>query len=102
MTDDVIRSFIVSMELLGTNEIVVIEHTRCGLHGADEGDLRARAAATAGVDGDDIPIAFGAFDDLEANLRAQVGILREHQLIRRVPVHGLLFDVETGRLHEVV
>lgn len=101
VTDDVIRSLIVSMELLGTNEIVVIEHTRCGLHGADEPALRARVASTAGVEADDIPIEFGAFHDLEANLRAQVAILREHQLIRRVPVHGLLFDVATGRLTEV-
>ena len=87
--------------MLGTTEIVVIEHTACGLHRADEGALRERVAATAGVTADDIPIAFGAFDDLEANLRAQVAILREHQLIRRVSVHGLIFDVATGRLHEI-
>jgi carbonic anhydrase len=55
----------------------------------------------AGVGGEDVPIAFGGFDDLEANLRAQVAILREHPLIRRVPVHGLVFDVATGRLHEI-
>ena len=101
VTDDVIRSLIVSLELLGTTEIVVIEHTACGLHGADEEALRARVAATADVTADDIPIAFGAFDDLEANLRAQVAILRDHQLIRRVLVHGLIFDVATGRLHEI-
>ena len=38
VTDDVIRSLIVSQQLMGTNEIVVIEHTGCGLHGADEVD----------------------------------------------------------------
>jgi carbonic anhydrase len=101
VTDDVIRSLIVSLELLGTREIVVIEHTGCGLDGADEDDLRARAGRNAGVGGEDVPIAFGGFDDLEANLRAQVAILREHPLIRRVPVHGLVFDVATGRLHEI-
>ncbi|MGH2474744.1 MAG: beta-class carbonic anhydrase [Candidatus Limnocylindrales bacterium] len=101
VTDDVIRSLIVSLELLGTNEIVVIEHTGCGLHDADEDGLRERVAATAGVTAADIPIAFGGFADLEGNLRAQVTILREHQLIRRVPVHGLIFDVATGRLHEI-
>lgn len=101
VSDDVIRSLIVSLELLGTNEIIVIEHTGCGLHGADEGDLRERVAATAGVTAEDIPIVFGEFADLEDNLRAQVAILREHQLIRRVPVHGLIFDVATGRLHEI-
>ncbi len=101
VTDDVIRSLIVSMELLGTEMIVVIEHTGCGLDGVDEDDLRERVAAHSGVSPDAIPIAFGGFADLEANLREQVDILRAHPLLRRVPVHGLLFDVSTGRLHEV-
>ena len=39
--------------------------------------------------------------DLEENVRAQVAILRAHPLLRPVPVHGLVFDVSTGRLHEV-
>jgi carbonic anhydrase len=101
VTDDVVRSLIVSMELLGTDEIVVIEHTGCGLHGVDETDLRARVAANSGLSPDAIPIAFGGFGDLVENLRTQVAILREHPLLRRVPVHGLMFDVSTGRLHEV-
>ena len=102
VTDDVIRSLIVSQQLLGTNEIVLIQHTGCGLHDADEADLRARAAATAGVSPDDVPIEFGAFTDLAESVRRQASILREHQLLMDVPVHGLVFDVLTGRLHEVV
>jgi carbonic anhydrase len=102
VTDDVIRSLIVSQQLLGTNEVLVIEHTGCGLHGVDETALRERLAALAGVTPDDIPLEFGGFGDLEANLRAQVAILREHQLLRHVPVHGLIFDVATGRLHPIV
>jgi carbonic anhydrase len=101
VTDDVIRSLIVSMELLGTNEIVVIEHTGCGLHGVDEGALRARVAAERGLAREDVSVVFGGFGDLEANLRAQVAILRDHPLLRRVPVHGLIFDVTNGRLTEV-
>jgi carbonic anhydrase len=101
VTDDVIRSLIVSMELLGTNEIVVIEHTGCGLHGVDEGALRARVAAERGLAAGDVSVVFGGFGDLEANLRAQVAILRDHPLLRRVPVHGLIFDVTNGRLTEV-
>jgi carbonic anhydrase len=46
-------------------------------------------------------IAFGAFSNLDANIRAQVERLRAHPWLRPVPVHGLLFDVATGRLHEV-
>jgi carbonic anhydrase len=101
VTDDVIRSLIVSMELLGTEEIVVIEHTGCGLHGVDEVALRASVAANSGLPAEHVPIAFGGFGDLEQNVRTQVAILREHPLLRRVPVHGLVFDVSTGRLHEI-
>jgi carbonic anhydrase len=101
VTDDVIRSLIVSQQLLGTDEIVLIGHTGCGLHGVDEAALRERVAATAGVTAADVPIEFGGFTDLAQSVRAQVAILREHQLLRKVPVHGLVFDVSTGRLHEV-
>ncbi|HUP54374.1 MAG TPA: carbonic anhydrase, partial [Methylomirabilota bacterium] len=64
VTDDVIRSLIVSQELLGTNEIVLIQHTECGLHGVDEQALRERVAATAGVSAEDVGIEFGGFADL--------------------------------------
>lgn len=101
VTDDVIRSLIVSLELLGTQEIVLIEHTRCGLHEVDEDGLRERVAERSGVAADEVGIAFGGFTDLEENVRRQVSILREHPYIRRVPVHGLVFDVSTGSLHEV-
>lgn len=101
VTDDVIRSLIVSQQLLGTNEIVVIQHTGCGLHDVDEEALRERVAVSAGVTAEDVGIEFGGFSDLAASVRAQVAILRDHQLLRRVPVHGLVFDVLTGRLHEV-
>jgi carbonic anhydrase len=101
ITDDVIRSLVVSMELLGTNEIVVIEHTGCGLHGADEMRIRDRVATNSGLPIDEIPVAFGAFSDLTENVRRQVEIVRTHPFLRRVPVHGLVFDVANGRLHEV-
>jgi carbonic anhydrase len=101
VTDDVIRSLIVSLELLGTQEIVLIEHTKCGLHDVDEDGLRERVAEESGVAPDEVAIAFGGFTDLEQNVRRQVSILREHPYIRRVPIHGLVFDVSTGRLHEV-
>ena len=101
VTDDVIRSLIVSQQLLGTDEIVVIQHTGCGLHEVDEAKLREQLADMAGVAPDDIGLEFGGFTDLAQSVRDQVAILREHQLLRRVPVHGLVFDVLTGRLHEV-
>jgi carbonic anhydrase len=97
-SDDAIRSIIVSQELLGTDEILVIGHTRCGLERAEESELRARLAARTGAD---LAIEFGAFEDVEQFVAAQVAILRRHPWVRRVPIHGLVFDVESGRLSEV-
>lgn len=97
-TEDAIRSLVVSQQLLGTNEILLIAHTRCGLDGANEDDIRARVERTTGSP---TGLVFGAFDDLDAMVREQVAILREHPALRRVPVHGLVYEVETGRLREI-
>jgi carbonic anhydrase len=95
---DAIRSLVVSQQLLGTREIVVIAHTRCGLHGADEAALRQRIEDSTGTATD---IGFGAFDDLDAMVREQVGILTAEPALLDVPVHGLVYEVETGRLRTV-
>jgi carbonic anhydrase len=98
-TDDAIRSLIVSQERLGTDEILVIGHTQCGLEGADEDEMRDHLAARTGRR---LDMAFGSFADVEASVRAQVERLRAHPWIRPVPIHGLIFDVATGGLSEVV
>ena len=98
-TDDAIRSLIVSQERLGTDEILVIGHTQCGLEGADEDEMRDHLAARTGRQ---LDLAFGSFADVEASVRAQVERLRAHPWIRPVPIHGLIFDVATGGLSEVV
>jgi carbonic anhydrase len=98
-TDDVIRSLIVSQQLLGTDEIVLIAHTRCGLLGADEAELRRRLG---GATGRDLDVQFGAFDDLERHVRRQVAVLADHPWLKPVDIHGLVFDVATGRLRAVV
>ena len=97
-TDDAIRSLIISQRLLGTDEILLIEHTGCGLLNADTDGLRQRLASETGVT---VDIDFLSFEDVETNIRAQVERLRTHPWLRDVPIHGLLFDVATGRLHEV-
>jgi carbonic anhydrase len=97
-SEDAIRSLAVSQQLLGTREIVVIGHTGCGLHGADEDALRARVADTTGSE---TAMAFGAFRDLEAMVREQVEVLQEEPVLLDVPVHGLVYEVETGRLRQV-
>jgi carbonic anhydrase len=97
-TPDAIRSLIVSQERLGTDEVIVIGHTQCGLEGADEDEMRESLRARTGRS---LDLAFGSFADVESSVRAQVAILRSHPWVRPVPIHGLIFDVETGRLIEI-
>ena len=97
-TEDAIRSLVVSQQLLGTREIAVIGHAGCGLHGADEALLRDRVQASTRHA---TTMAFGAFPDLEAMVLDQVRILRGHPALLEVPVHGLVYEVETGLLREL-
>lgn len=99
-TDDALRSLVISQHLLGTEEIIVIEHTGCGMLTFEDGPVRARIAAETGSE---VELPLLAFADLEANLRAQVERIRSHPWIKPgVPIHGLIYEVETGRLREVV
>jgi carbonic anhydrase len=97
-TQDAIRSLVVSQQLLGTREILVIAHTGCGLHGVEEAAIRQRVATSTKQETN---LVFGAFTDLEAMVREQVRILRAHPALLDVPVHGLVYEVASGRLRPV-
>jgi carbonic anhydrase len=98
VTDDAIRSLSASQRLLGTEEIVVVMHDGCGLHGASEDDF-GQALAEDGV----LPTwRLGAFDDVEATLRASLArLLASAELPARHHIRGFVFDPETGALREV-
>ena len=97
-TDDAIRSLVISQHLLGTEEVLVIEHTGCGMLTFDDDHVREHIAETTG---EDIDLPLHAFPDLESNLRAQVDKIRAHPWIKDVPVTGVVYEVETGRLRKV-
>jgi carbonic anhydrase len=97
-TDDAIRSLSASQRLLGTEEIVVVMHEGCGLHGASEDDYRQMLSA----DGILPTWRLGAFDDLEDTLRASLSRLRTaRELPHRDHIRGFVFDPEDGSLREV-
>ena len=98
VTDDALRSLSASQRLLGTEEIIVVMHDGCGLHGASE-DGFAQALASDGV----LPTwRLGAFEDVEATLRASLARLRgARELIAREHISGFVFDPEDGTLREV-
>lgn len=97
-TDDAIRSIVISQHLLGTEEVIVIEHTGCGMLTFEDEPVRERIAEAQGAEAD-LPLL--PFPDLEANVVEQVRRIRTHPWVRDVPVTGLVYDVETGRLRAV-
>lgn len=98
VTDDALRSLSVSQRKLGTEEIVVVMHDGCGLHGASEDEF-AQALAADGV----LPTwRLGAFEDVEATLRQSLARLRSSpELPARDRIRGFVFDPESGTLREV-
>ena len=101
VTEDVLRSLIVSHYLLGTEEWMVINHTDCGLMKASEEDMRTRIqnrAGTAAV----APAFFYTFSNPELNVRHQLEKLRTHPWVpKSVVIRGFVYDVTAGRLREV-
>jgi carbonic anhydrase len=99
VTDDVIRSLSISQHHLGTDEILVVQHTQCGLLTfTDEAfarDLELATGARPAWDG-------RAFADLEESVRDGVNRIRSDPFIPRTEnVSGYVYEVETGRVREV-
>lgn len=101
VTDDSLRSLLISHYLLGTEEFMIINHTDCGLMHSTEQALRTQIqdrAGTAAV----APVFFHAFQDIDQNVRHQLQKLRTHPWIpKTVITRGFVYDVTSGRLREV-
>jgi len=100
-SDDAIRSLVISQRLLGTNEIVVIHHTDCGMLTFTNEALSDRIRRELGVEtaGRD----FLPFLDVEQSVRDDVAILRASPLIPAdIPISGAIYDVGSGQLLPVI
>jgi carbonic anhydrase len=99
VTDDAIRSLAISQHLLGTEEVVLIQHTDCGMQKASDEEIAGLLASHAGQWP---PFKPQTFTNLEQNLRESIQALRQSPfLLKRDQVRGFVYDVETGRLSEV-
>ena len=99
--DDAVRSLVLSTRLLGTREIMIINHTDCGMLRFTDSEFEARLRKET-VRSPIAPARFYSFTDAEENTREQIEKVRSHPWISQdVPVRGFVFDVETGRLSEV-
>ena len=118
---EAVRSLIISQQLVGTREIVVIHHTDCGkifqfvfilidysafihLQGMltfKDADLRAKVKKGLNCSADHI--AFLPFDNLEDSVREDVEFLKSNPfMLKNIPITGFIYDVKTGKLNQVV
>jgi len=99
VTDDAIRSLAISQRLLGTEEIVLIHHTDCGMLSFSDDGFREQIRAETGIRP---PWAAEAFDDLDADVRQNVARIEASPFIPvKSSVRGFVYDVRQGSLREV-
>src|SRR5438874_993058 len=97
---DALRSIVISQRLLGTNEVLVIHHTECGMLTFKNEDLYAKVQQDLGADASDID--FLPFPDLEQSVRDDVRFLKESPLVPDdVSIRGFVYDVKSGKVTEV-
>ena len=100
ITDDEIRSLAISQRLLATEEIMLIHHTDCGMLTFKDDDLRRQIQDETGVKPE---WAAEAFDDLEEDVRQSIARIEASPFIpRKDKIRGFVYEVETGRVREVV
>jgi carbonic anhydrase len=99
VTDDAIRSLAISQNLLGTEEVVVIQHTDCGLQKPSDDHLRRKLMEAVG---EEPGFPLHTFSELDESVRESVRLIRESPFVPNVEsVRGFVYEVETGKLREV-
>lgn len=100
VTEDMIRSLVISQQQMGTREIVVLHHTDCGAQIFNNEDFQEHLKCELGVDvsGQD----FLPFQDIDESVREDMKLLRECPLIPDdVIISGAVYDVDTGSMREI-
>src|SRR6266566_5351906 len=98
-TDDAIRSLVISQRLLGTEEIVLIHHTDCGMLTFADDEVKAKIESEVGIRPS---FALEAFASPEADVKQSIARIEASPFIpNKTSVRGFVYDVKTGRLNEV-
>jgi carbonic anhydrase len=101
VTEDVLGELVVSTRVLGSKEIMLLNHTGCGFTTFTDDELNAKLTSLTG-DSSPAPMRFFSYKDPEQNTLEQIKKVRSHPWIaKEVPVRGFIFDVETGVIREV-
>jgi len=98
-SEDAIRSLVISQRLLGTEEIVLIHHTDCGMVTFTDGAVKDQIQADTGIRP---PFALEAFPDADEDVRQSIARIQASPFIPKTDaVRGFVYEVETGKLREV-
>jgi carbonic anhydrase len=101
VTDDVIGELVVSNRIIGTTEIMLLNHTGCGFTTFTDEELNTKLIEESG-DSSPAPMRFFSYKDPEQHTREQIEKVRSHPWIaKEVQVRGFVLDMETGLLKEV-
>lgn len=99
ISEDVVRSLVISQRLLGTNEIVLIHHTDCGMLTFTDDEFARSIESDTGLKPQ---WSAGAFSSSEADLRQSITRLRDDPFLpHKESIRGFVFDIKTGKLTEV-
>ena len=99
VTDDVIRSLVISQRLLGTREVVLVHHTDCGMLTFRDDDVKDAILADTGLRPS---FAMEAFGNLEGDVRQSIARIKANPFVpAKDQIRGFVYDCATGRLSEV-
>ena len=97
-TDDAIRSLVISQRLLGTEEIILVHHTNCGMETFSDDAVKDQILAETGLRPS---FALEAFPEAEQDVRQTAARIKASPFVPHKNVRGFVYEVETGRLREV-
>jgi carbonic anhydrase len=101
VTEDVLGELIMSNRIIGTTEIMLLNHTGCGFTTFTDDEMNTKLSTLSG-DASPAPMRFFSYKDPEEHTREQIKKVRSHPWIaKEVPVRGFIFDGETGLIREV-
>ena len=99
VTDDVIRSLVISQRLLGTREVLLLHHTDCGMLSFRDDDVKDAIEADTGLRP---TFALESFRNLEEDVKQSIARIQASPFIpNKEQVRGFIYDCATGRLNEV-
>jgi carbonic anhydrase len=99
VSDDVLRSLVISQRLLGTREVILVHHTDCGMLTFTDDAVKADIEADVGLRPH---FALEAFSDLERDVRQSIARIKASPFVpHKDAVRGFIYDVRSGALQEV-